>query len=83
MSRLTADQALEMVFMDDLDSGGELDIEEDPDFPLPRYSDSDELEEESDEDRRSPDPQSSDSDEDFLRLDTDIDGNLSEGKQMQ
>ncbi len=33
MSLLTAEQALEMVFMsdaDDLDSGGELDIEEDP-----------------------------------------------------
>ena len=43
MSRLTTDQALEMMFMDgfdDLDSGGELDIEEDPDFPLPHYSDS-------------------------------------------
>ena len=43
MSRLTADQALEMVFTDDscnLDSGGELDIDEDPDFPLPHYSDS-------------------------------------------
>ena len=43
MSRLTADQALEMVFIDDscdLDSGGELDIDEDPDFPLPHYSDS-------------------------------------------
>ena len=38
MSRLTSDQALEMVFLDgmeDLDSGGELEIEEDPDFPLP------------------------------------------------
>lgn len=40
MSRLTADQALKMVFLDgieDLDSGGELDIEEDP---LSHYSDS-------------------------------------------
>ncbi len=37
MSRLTADQALELMFMDDFDelvSGEELDIEEDPDFPL-------------------------------------------------
>ena len=43
-SRLTAHQALEMMFqdgMEDLDSGGELDIEEDPNFPLPQDSDSD------------------------------------------
>ena len=42
MSRITVDRAVEMVFMedsDDLDSGGELDIEEDTDFPLPHYSD--------------------------------------------
>ncbi len=42
MSVLTAEQALEMVFMcdaDDLDSGGELDIEEDPAFPLPHGDD--------------------------------------------
>lgn len=42
MSRLTADETLEM-FLDgfDIDSGGELDIEEDPEFLLPHYSDSD------------------------------------------
>ena len=40
---MTADGALELMFtdpLDDLDSGGELDIEEDPDFPLPSASDS-------------------------------------------
>ena len=44
MSMLTADEALDLFFMDgfgDLDSGGELDIEEDPEFPLPHHSDSD------------------------------------------
>jgi len=43
MSRLTADEALEMMFLDgfdDMDSGGELDIE-DLEFPLPQHSDSD------------------------------------------
>ena len=38
MSRLSAEDALELVFtapMEELDSGGELDIEEDPDFTLP------------------------------------------------
>jgi len=43
MSRLTADEALDLFFMDgfgDLDSGGELDIE-DPEFPLPHHSYSD------------------------------------------
>jgi len=35
MSYYTREQALEMVLQDDLDSGGEIDIEEDPDFPLP------------------------------------------------
>ena len=75
MSRLTADQALEMVFLDgmeDLDSGGELDIEEDPDFPLP-HSDSEpeavDLSDPSDSD-----PSSSVSDEDQTDLD--------EGKQI-
>ena len=75
MSRLTADQALEMVFLDgmeDLDSGGELDIEEDPDFPLP-HSDS---EPEADDlsDRSDSDPSPSVSDEDHTDLD--------EGKQI-
>jgi len=44
MSMLTADEALDLFFMDgfgDLDSGGELDIEVDPEFPLPHHSDSD------------------------------------------
>ena len=44
MSRLTAHDALDLMFadpLDDLDSGGELDIEEDPDFPLPSATDSD------------------------------------------
>ena len=75
MSRLTADQALEMVFLDgieDLDSGGELDIEEDPDFPLP-HSDSepeaDDLSNPSDSD-----PSPGVSDEDHTDLD--------EGKQI-
>ena len=38
MSSLLAEDALELVFsapMEEIDSGGELDIEEDPDFPLP------------------------------------------------
>ncbi len=51
MSLLTAEQALEMVFMsdaDDFDSGGELDIEEDPAFPLPHGDDSSDSEIESD-----------------------------------
>ena len=55
MSRLTTEQALDMVFrdrLDDLDSGGELDIEEYPDFTLPHSSDSDALEGESDEESR-------------------------------
>ena len=44
MNRLTTDQALVMLFLDrfdELDSGGELDIQEDTDFPLPHCSDSD------------------------------------------
>ena len=47
MSRLTTNEALEKLFLDgfdDLDSGGELDeldIEEDRDFPLTHYSNSD------------------------------------------
>ena len=44
MSKLTAHDALDLMFadpLDDLDSGGELEIEEDPDFPLPSASDSD------------------------------------------
>ena len=44
MSRLTAHDALDLMFadpLDDLDSGGELDIEEDPDFPFPSATDSD------------------------------------------
>ena len=85
MSRLTADEALEMLFLDgfeDLDSGGELDIEEDPDFPLPHYSDSDD----SDDETVRHDPggtahhlSPSDSDEG-----TDLDENLGvgEGKQI-
>ena len=43
MSRLTTNDALELMFtdpLDDLDLGGELDIEKDPDFPLPSASDS-------------------------------------------
>ena len=80
---------------DDLDSGGELDIEEDPDFPLPHYSDS---ENESDDERLPHDPDPSDSDvhspgpsdstahnpspssSDEDHLDTDLDDNLGEGK---
>ena len=44
MSRLTTNEALEMLILDgfdELDSRGELDIDEEPDFPLPHYSDSD------------------------------------------
>ena len=89
MSRLTTNKALEMLFLDrfdELDSGGELDIEEDPDFPLPHYSDSD-----ISDDERAPDdigpststvhhPSPSDSDEG-----TGFDENLGvdEGKQKQ
>ena len=88
MSRLTADEALEMLFLDgyeDLDSGGELEIE-DPEFPLPHYSDSDD----SDDETVHHDPgrststahhlSPSDSDEG-----TDLDKNLGlgEGKQIQ
>ena len=87
MSRLTTNEALKMLFLDgfdELDSGGELDIEEDPDFPLPHYSDSDI----SDDERAPHDlgpststahhPSPSDSDEG-----TDFDENLGvdEGKQ--
>jgi len=55
MSRLSAEDALELVFtapMEELDSGGELDIEEDPDFPLPTPSEGtcSESESETDED---------------------------------
>ena len=63
---------MEMVFLDGmeyLDSGGELDIEEDPDFPLP-HSDSepeaDDLSDPSDSD-----PSTSVSDEDHTDLDED------------
>jgi len=55
MSYYTREQALEMVLQDDLDSGGEIDIEEDPDFPLPHSSDSDEPGDNSDSRRPSPD----------------------------
>ena len=51
---------------DDLDSGGELDMEEDPDFPLPHSSDSDASEGESDE-RLPRDPGPSESDEESPR----------------
>ena len=70
MSRLTADQALEMVFLDgmeDLDPGDELDIEEDPDFPLP-HSDS-EPEADHLSDPSDSDPGPSVSDEDHTDLD--------------
>jgi len=55
MSRLSAEDALELVFtapMEELDSGGELDIEEDPDFPLstPSEGTCSESESETDED---------------------------------
>ena len=53
MSRLVPHQALEMMVqddMEDLDSRGELDIEDDPNSPLPQDSDSEApLEDESDE----------------------------------
>ena len=42
MSYYTREQALEMVLQDVMVSGGEIDTEEDPDFPLPHSSDSDE-----------------------------------------
>ena len=48
---LTAEQALERIFMsdaDDLDSGRELNIEEDPAFPLPHGEDGSNSESESD-----------------------------------
>lgn len=75
MSRLTADQALEMVFLDgmeDLDSGGELDIEEDPDFPLPHSHSEPEADDLSDPSDSDPSPSVSDEDH------TDLD----EGKQI-
>ena len=96
MSRFTADRALEMVFMedsDDLDFGGELDIEEDPDFPLPHYSDS-EIESDEEQLPRDPnsetcDPTASDSEDrdpspsaHSSDLGTDSDDDLGEGKQI-
>ena len=88
MSRLTADEALEMLFLDgyeDLDSGGELEIEEDPEFPLPHYSDSDDSDDETVHHDSGPSTSTahhlspSDSDEG-----TDLDENLGlgEGKQI-
>ena len=75
MSYYTREQALEMVLRDDLDSGGEINIEEDPDFPLPHSSDSDEPGDSSDYWRPSPDPG------DSHNSDSDLDdGKLIQGK---
>jgi len=60
-----------MVLQDDLDSGGEIDIEEDPDFPLPHSSDSDKPGDNSDSLRADPGPgdsHNSDSDLDDGKL---------------
>ena len=78
MSYYTGEQALEMVLQDDLDSGGEIDIEEDPDFPLP-HSDSNEPGDNSDSRRPSPDHGPGDSHNSDIDLD---DGKLIQRIQL-
>ena len=55
---MNAEEALNLVFgegLDGLDSGEEVDIEEDPEFPLPEHSDSEWSESESGSDSLSSD----------------------------
>ena len=78
--------ALEMMVqddMEDLDSRGELDIEDDPNSPLPQDSDSDApLEDESDEESLPRNSSPSDSDEDPHALASILDDSLGGGKQI-
>ena len=60
MAVYTAEEAIQVMFGEEFDSGGESEIEEDPAFPLPRPSSDSDSEDER-EDRSVPLPSSSDS----------------------